>query len=204
MPAALRLVAALAAAALLPPLLPGLITKVKAAAAGRVGPPVLQPWHDLVKLWRKGAVISTTTTWVFLAGPVAAVAACALAVLLLPLGGQPAVLSFRGDFLLFAGLMALARLGTVLAALDTGSAFEGMGAARELGFAAFAEPALVLGFTALAQLTGELTLSGLLGAAAGRWATDSGPLLLILAGWSLVFLAENGHIPWTTPPPTWS
>ncbi len=194
-----RILLVLVAILLLPPLLPGLITKVKALAAGRVGPPVLQLYYDLSKLWRKGAVLSRTTTWVFLAGPVLAVAACVVAALLLPVGGQPGSWSFRGDFLLFVYLLALARFATVLAALDTGSAFEGMGAAREVGFAAFAEPALLLGFVALARQTGDLTLAGMLGAAGGLWGSESGPLLLILAGWALVFLAENGRIPVDDP-----
>ena len=53
-----------------PPLLLGVIDKTKALFAGRVGPPLLQPYYDLIKLLRKGSVFSRTTTWVFRAGPV--------------------------------------------------------------------------------------------------------------------------------------
>src|SRR5437016_13512084 len=84
----------------LPPLLLGVIGKTKAAFAGRVGPPLLQPYYDLIKLVQKGSVLSTTTTWVFLAGPVAGLAAPALALLLVPLASASAPLSFTGDFLL--------------------------------------------------------------------------------------------------------
>ena len=73
----------------LPPLLLGVINKTKALFAGRVGPPLLQPYYDLVKLLRKGSVFSTTTTWVFRAGPVVGLVTAALAVLLVPLG-EPA------------------------------------------------------------------------------------------------------------------
>src|SRR5262245_46060089 len=119
----------------LPPLLLGVIGKTKAAFAGRVGPPLLQPYYDLLTLRRKGLVLSTTTTWVFCAGPVVGLATAALAVLLVPLGSHAAPLAFTGDLILLAYLLALGRFFTASAALDTGSAFEGMGAAREVTFA---------------------------------------------------------------------
>src|SRR5437868_11802478 len=81
----------------LPPLLLGVITKTKAIFAGRVGPPVLQPYYDLIKLVQKGTVLSTTTTWVFQAGPVIGLVTAALAVLMLPLTGGHAPVSFHGD-----------------------------------------------------------------------------------------------------------
>ena len=118
-----------------PPLLLGVIGRTKAAFAGRQGAPVLQPWYDLVRLFRKEMVLSTTTTWVFLVGPVLAVVAPLTASLLVPLGGSRAPISFTGDLVLFAYLFALSRFFTAAAALDTGSAFEGMGAAREVSFA---------------------------------------------------------------------
>ena len=104
---------------------------------------------------RKGAVYSRTTTWVFRAGPVVGLAAVASAGLLIAFGGAPAALSFTGDFVLFAYLLGLARFATVLAALDTGSSFEGMGAAREVTFSSLAEPALFLGLIILARATGS-------------------------------------------------
>src|SRR5260370_23174700 len=86
----------------LPPLLPGVIAKTKALFAGRVGPPVLQPYYDLVKLFRKGTVYSTTTTWVFWAGPVVGLATAGLAVLLLPPPRPGAPGSVTGGFILLA------------------------------------------------------------------------------------------------------
>src|SRR4051794_27106718 len=113
----------------LPPLLVGVIAKTKALFAGRVGPPVLQPYYDVIKLCRKGFVFSTTTTWVFRAGPVVGLVTAFLAVLLIPLTGAEAPVSFTGDLVLLAYLFGLGRFFTASAALDTGSAFEGMGAA---------------------------------------------------------------------------
>jgi len=184
---------------LLPPLLPGLINKVKALAAGRQGPPVLQLYYDLAKLARKQAVISRTTTWVFLGGPAAVAAAVLAASLLVPFGDAPAPVRFEGDMILFAYLFGLARFATVLAALDTGSSFEGMGAAREVTFSVLAEPALFLGFAALAKASGSLSLSGMLAAGGPSLLRATGPLILVLAGWGIVYLAENARIPVDDP-----
>lgn len=185
-------------ALLLPPLIPGLINKVKAVLAGRNGPPVLQLYYDLAKLSRKQAVFSRTTTWIFLAGPVGAVAVGLVAAMLVPFGHGHAPLNFQGDVILFAYLFGLARFLTVLSALDTGSSFEGMGAAREVTFAALAEPALFLGFAALAKSTGSLSLSTML-AHTGPLFKFSGPLVLVLAGWAIVYMAENSRIPVDDP-----
>ncbi len=185
---------------LLPPLIPGLIAKVKARMAGRTGPPVLQLYYDLAKLARKQAVFSRTTSWVFLAGPVGTVAALLVASLLVPFGQTLAPVAFEGDVILFAYLLGLSRFLTVLSALDTGSAFEGMGAAREVSFSALAEPALFFGFAALAKATGSLSLTPMLHAhGMGSAAHLSGPLILILAGWAIVYLAENARIPVDDP-----
>lgn len=185
-------------ALLLPPLIPGLINKVKALMAGRSGPPVLQLYYDLAKLSRKQAVFSRTTTWIFLAGPVGAVAVGLVAAMLVPFGHIHSPLHFQGDVILFAYLFGLARFLTVLSALDTGSSFEGMGAAREVTFAALAEPALFLGFAALAKSTGSLSLSTML-AHSGPLFRFSGPLVLVLAGWAIVYMAENSRIPVDDP-----
>src|SRR5438309_9630897 len=91
----------------LPPLLPGVIAKTKALFAGRVGPPVLQPYYDIIKLFQKDSVFSTTTTWVFRAGPVVGLATAAVAVLVIPLAHSTAAISFTGDLILFAYLLRL-------------------------------------------------------------------------------------------------
>ena len=195
MTAALQLLLVLLAA----PLLPGIITRVKALVAGRSGPPLLQPYYDIVKLLRKGTVLSSTTTWVFLLGPAVAVVAPVLASLLLPLAGPRAPLAFTGDLILFVYLFALSRFFTTAAALDTGSAFEGMGAARELTFSALAEPALFFGLIALARISGSLTLSSMLSVNEEGWQGASAALVLIVASWFIVLLAENSRVPFDDP-----
>ncbi len=185
----------------LPPLLLGVVNRTKAIAAGRKGPPLLQAYFDLAKLLRKGAVYSRTTSWVFRAGPIVGVAAVASAGLLLAMGGAPAAISFGGDFVLFAYLLGLARFFTALAALDTGSAFEGMGAAREVTFASLAEPALFLCLLVLARATGSLSLSGMLGPALpAAWGAHAGAALVLAAlGVFVIALAENSRIPVDDP-----
>jgi len=194
--AILQLVAFLAGA----PLLLGVIGRVKARFAGRTGPPLLQPWHDLVRLARKGAVFSRTTGWVFRAGPTVAFAATLAAGLLLPLGAPESVLRFGGDFILFAYLLGLARFATVLAALDTGSSFEGMGASREATFSALAEPALFLGLVSLARSTRSLDLSHMLGERLHPvWWSDGPALLLVGLAVFAVALAESSRVPVDDP-----
>ena len=196
---ALNLLLHLAALLLLAPLLPGLIARTKAIVAGRQGPPLRQLYFDLAKLAGKRAVYSRTTTFVFLLGPVGTVAAVLVAGLLVPFGDSPAPLHFQGDVILFAYLLGLSRFLTVLSALDTGSAFEGMGAAREATFSALAEPALFLGFAALAKQTGSLSLSTMLASPGFSLERFMGPLILVLAGWAIVYLAENSRIPVDDP-----
>ncbi|MBI1903200.1 MAG: NADH-quinone oxidoreductase subunit H [Planctomycetia bacterium] len=193
---ALHVVVALA----LPPLLLGVIAKTKALFAGRVGPPVLQPYYDLWKLAQKGSVFSTTTTWVFCAGPVVGLVTAVLAVLLIPLAGSDAPLSFPGDVILLAYLLGLSRFFTAASALDTGSSFEGMGAAREVTFACLAEPAIFLGLLVLAKLSGSLQLEKMLGGSlAAQWSAAGAPLVLVILSWFVVLLAENSRIPFDDP-----
>ncbi|OIO03842.1 MAG: hydrogenase [Elusimicrobia bacterium CG1_02_56_21] len=181
---------------LAPPVMLGLITKTKALVAGRKGPPVLQPLYDTIKLLGKGAVYSSTTTWMFKLGPVVSLAAVFCASALAPLAGAP-LISFNGDAILFAYLFALGRFVTVMAALDTGSSFEGMGASREVAFSSLAEPALILTFASLAYRSGGLCL-------AQMFAPHSGPsaaagTILVLGTLFVVLLAENSRIPVDDP-----
>lgn len=183
-----------------PPLLLGVIQKTKAFFAGRKGPPLLQPYRDLARLMRKGVVFSTTTTWVFRAAPLVSLAAVLLAGLLVPLGSFPAPLRFEGDLVLFAYLFGLARFFTTAAALDTGSAFEGMGASREVTFACLSEPALFFGFLALARLSGTFSLTDMLHAPGGTsLAGSAASLVLVAVGLFVVLLAENCRVPVDDP-----
>jgi formate hydrogenlyase subunit 4 len=185
---------------LLAPLLPGIINQVKAKFAGRKGPSLFQLYYDLYKLLRKDFVYSRTTSVVFRIAPVLILVCMLFACMILPWGGFPAPISFDGDFILLLYLLGLARFATVLAALDTGSSFEGMGASREVLISALAEPALLLGFMVLILHTGS---SGLLGIASGITASDwqsTAPLLVMVSfAWYFILLAENSRLPVDDP-----
>jgi formate hydrogenlyase subunit 4 len=143
---------------------------------------------------------SATTTWVFAAAPVVVVVTTLFAGLLVPVAGFAAPVTFAGDFVLFAYLLALGRFFTAAAALDTGSPFEGMGAAREVGFAWLTEPALFFAFLALAKLSGSLSIDGMLrGPQAAAWLDRTAPLLLTAAGLFIVLLAECSRVPVDDP-----
>ena len=183
-----------------PPVVGGIIARTKSAFAGRRGPPILQPYFDLVKLARKGAVYSRTTTWVFRAGPVIALAATLTAGLLVPLTAEPAPLAFEGDVILFAYLLGLARFVTILAAADTGSSFEGMGASREATFGALAEPALFAGILVLALGAKSLCLSVILGPSLhALWGAIGPALVLVAVSFAILLLVENCRIPADDP-----
>jgi formate hydrogenlyase subunit 4 len=184
----------------LAPILPGIINRIKALAAGRKGVPTLQLYFDLGKLVRKGAVYSGTTTWVFRAGPVVGLAAAVTVLALVPAGGMPATVSFSGDLILFAGILATMRMFTMLAALDTGSSFEGMGASREATFAVFAEPALLVALAAVMRVTGSISLSAAaLAADPVLWKTTAASLGLAVAALFVVLLAESARVPVDDP-----
>jgi formate hydrogenlyase subunit 4 len=184
----------------LAPLLLGVVNRTKAVFAGRTGPPLLQGYCDLLKLLRKGEVRSRTTTWVFGTGPLVGRAATAVAAATLPMAGAAAPIAFPGDFVLLAYLLGLARFFTVVAALDTGSAFEGMGASREVALSALVEPTLFLGLVALGRRAGAFSLSGMYQAATPELWAHAGPeLALVAVALMVIVLAENSRIPVDDP-----
>jgi len=178
---------------LLAPLLPGLINRVKARVAGRRGPPVLQLYFDLARLWKKGVVVSNLASPAFLVLPAVAWVAVTGAAMLVPLGPAGASLSFRGDVLLMIYLLALARFCTAWAAMETGSAFEGMGTAREVSYAVLAEAAMIAAMLSLSVQTGSVSLVTMLAPSAGAGAA------LLAAGLFIVLLAENCRVPFDDP-----
>ncbi len=187
-------------ALVMPPLLLGVIGKTKAAFAGRVGAPFLQPYYDIYRLLQKGTVFSTTTSWVFRAGPIVALATAAVAALLVPFGAHPSPISFDGDMILYAYLFALGRFFTMAAALDTGSSFEGMGSAREATYSCLAEPTLFFALITLSRLSGSYSLTGMLtNVSGGAWLYAGASLLLLIGGMFIVLLAENCRIPFDDP-----
>lgn len=178
---------------LLAPLLPGIINKVKAWVAGRQGPPVLQLYYDLARLWRKSVVLSTLASPGFIIAPAVAWTAVVAAALLLPLAGAGAAFSFDGDVLLLVYFLALARFCTAWGAMETGSAFEGMGAAREVSFAVLAEIGIITAVLTLVVQSGSIALSSMFEPLPGPGAA------LLAVGLFIILLAENCRVPFDDP-----
>ncbi len=123
---------------------PGIILRTKSIASGRKGPGIMQPLKDIVRLFRKGSVYSETTSIIFRIAPVISFSSVVMACLVIPFSSYKGVVSFDGDFIFFAYILALGRFFIIISALDTGSSFEGMGASREALFSIFAEPAFFI------------------------------------------------------------
>ena len=193
-----------AAASLLPsvcalvlaPLLPGIVNRTKAFVAGRRGASLLQPYRDIRKCLRRGAVYGEATSWAFRLGPVANLAALLAALLVVPLGGIAAPLSFAGDLVVLVGLLAAGRFATVLAALDTGSSFEGMGASRETTFASLVEPGLFIALAALGIASHDSSLSAMLGEVE---LVTRAPLVMVGVSLFALTLAECARVPVDDP-----
>jgi formate hydrogenlyase subunit 4 len=182
------------------PLVLGIINRTKAFVAGRRGPPLLQPYRDVAKSLRRGAVYGEATSALVRLGPVVNIGALVAGLLLLPFASVPAVIAFPGDVIVLVGLLALGRFATVLAALDTGSSFEGMGASREVHYAAMAEPALLLALATLTRVTGATSLTAIYGGiGVSTWGHALPTLALVAVTFLVLELVENSRIPVDDP-----
>ncbi len=132
---------------------PGIIALTKAKLGGRKGPGLFQPLFDIFRLFRKGSVYSTTGSIIFQVAPIIYFASVVIAVLFIPFGNYQGLLSFDGDFVFFAYLLAIGKFMMIIGALDTGSGFEGMGANREALYSMLVEPAFFILMGSLALLT---------------------------------------------------
>ena len=181
------------------PLVVGLIRKVKARLLGRIGPPILQPWRDLARLARKQPVLAENASWVFSGAPAVTFAATLAAAALVPSFALGMTAAPLADLLVIAGLLGVARCALGLAGMDVGTAFGGIGSSREMMFAVFAEPALLLVIFTLSLLAGSTNLDAIAGAlhdgALGLRVSLGLSLIAMLA----IAIAENGRIPVDNP-----
>ncbi len=181
------------------PLVVGGIRWLKARLMGRRGASPLQPLRDLLKLLKKRPVLAENASAVSLIAPYLGFAAALAAIALVPSFARGMAFAPLSDLILLAGLLALGRVALALAGLDVGTAFGGLGAAREMSFAALAEPALLVAVLSLAILAGTTGLEGLGGAmqegSLGLRVSLGLSLIALLA----VALAENARIPVDNP-----
>jgi formate hydrogenlyase subunit 4 len=188
-------------AMLLAPLYSAIILKVKAFFGGKQGPPLLINYFTLVKLFQKGSVYSTSTTFIFKLGPMVSLAAAATVLMFLPIAGSPPLFSFEGDIILLLYLLGLGRFFTIVAAMDTASPFEGMGAAMEAYFPIICEATLFVILILFYLLTGELRLAAYFTGdrPLWLWASIGSPLLFVVIAFFIILLTENSRVPVDDP-----
>jgi formate hydrogenlyase subunit 4 len=183
------------------PLIVGLIRKVKARLQCRRGASVFQPYADLVKLFRKQPVVSSTTSWIFTATPYILFASTLAAGLLVPVFISKTPLSFAGNIIALVYLLAVGTFFLMLAGLDAGSSFGGMGSSREAIVASLTEPAMMLSIFAIALTAGSTNLSTIVHKTAVLEGimTDPSPHLMAFAALVIVAIAETGRVPVDNP-----
>lgn len=186
---------------ILSPAIVALIRKVKARLQCRRGPSLIQPYSDLAKLFRKQPVVSTTTSWIFTATPYIVFGSTLTACLLVPVFVSQIPLSFAGNIIALVSLFALGTFFLILAGLDAGSAFGGMGSSREAIVASLTEPAMIMSIFAIALTAGSTNLSVIVHNTARLEGivTDPAPHLMALAALFIVTLAETGRVPVDNP-----
>ena len=133
----------------------GIIIRIKSITSGRKGPGIFQPVKDVIRLIKKGAVYSKTTSFVFQVAPSIYFVSILMAIMVIPFGRYRGIISFEGDFVFFAYVLGVGKFFSIISALDTGSSFEGMGASREALYSMFAEPAFFILMGSFALLTGH-------------------------------------------------
>lgn len=177
----------------------GIINRTKSIFSGRKGPGILQPVKELIRLFRKGVVYSKTTSFIFQIAPAIYFSSVVMAMLVVPFGSSKGLISFNGDFIFFAYVLALGKFFSIIAAMDTGSSFEGMGASREALYSMFAEPAFFILMGALALLTGYTSFQEIV--AALHIGSSITYALAVLAAFILGMLAmiENSRMPVDDP-----
>ena len=177
----------------------GIITRVKSIASGRKGPGLFQPMWDIFRLLKKGTIYSSTTSFIFKIAPIIYFATILSASFLLPFHNEPGLLSFQGDFIAFSYMLALGKFFMIIAALDTGSAFQGMGASREALYSLLVEPAFFILFASFAMFTGYTSFYEIYNSI--YFASYIAIFAGVLAAYNLfqIIMVENSRVPYDDP-----
>ncbi len=177
----------------------GIINRTKSIFSGRKGPGIFQPLRDVARLLKKGAVYSNTTSFIFQIAPSVYFSSVVMAMMVVPFGQSKGIISFEGDFIFFAYVLALGKFFSIIAAMDTGSSFEGMGASREALFSMFAEPAFFILLGSLSLLTGHTSFQEIF--ASLHLGSPISYALSVLAAFVLgmITMIENSRMPIDDP-----
>jgi formate hydrogenlyase subunit 4 len=184
----------------LPPLVNGIVRKSKARLQNRQGPPLTQSYFDLLKLFRKEALVSVNASWIFRVTPYIVFGTTFLVALLMPMFSPHVPLGWMSDFILLVYLLGLGRFFIALSALDTASSFGGLGSSREMTIASLVEPAMILSIFATAASIGTMNLNAIASSVSPSITSVLNPSqILAFAGLFIVTLAETGRIPVDNP-----
>ena len=184
---------------LLAPLFTGYVRKVKARLVRRQGPPLLQPYRDLVRLARKEVVLADSASWLFRTIPYLMFAAIWVAASLVPTFRTGLMFSWSADLIAIIALLGSARFLLALAGMDVGTSFGGIGSSREVMIASLAEPAMIMIVFTLALIAGSTQLSTMAAFMASSAVGLRVSLGLGLIALTMVAIAENGRIPIDNP-----
>src|SRR5437016_3133756 len=184
---------------LLAPLLTGLTRKVRARILSRRGPPLLQPYRDIIRLMRKDAVLAENASWLFRVIPYIVFAATWVAAALVPTFATGLIFSWSADMIAIIAFLATARFFLALAGLDVGTSFGGIGSSREVMIASLAEPAMLMIVFTLALIAGSTQLSTVAGFMVSPAVGLRVSLGLALIALIMVAIAENARIPVDNP-----
>ena len=177
----------------------GILNRTRSLMSGRKGPGILQPVKDLIRLFRKGTIYSETTSSIFRIAPIIYFSSVLMACLVIPFGSQSGLVSFDGDFIFFAYILAAGRFFNIISAMDTGSSFEGMGASREALYSLFAEPAFFILIGSIALVTGNTSFHQMFSAL--HMVSSVTYTIGALAAFVLIMIAmiENSRMPVDDP-----
>ncbi|MCX7296347.1 MAG: NADH-quinone oxidoreductase subunit H [Hyphomicrobiales bacterium] len=184
---------------LLAPLLTGFVRKVKARLLSRKGPPLLQPYRDLLRLMRKDVVLADNASWLFRVIPYLVFAATWVAASLVPTFRSGLMFSWTADLIAIIAVLGSARFFLALAGMDAGTSFGGIGSSREVMISSLAEPAMLMIVFVIALIAGSTQLSTM---AAFMNSAEVGlrvSLGLALIALTIVAIAENARIPVDNP-----
>ena len=182
------------------PLLIGLLRTVRARLEGRAGPPIVQPWRDLRKLWTKERIVPEHTSWIFAFAPVVLVSSTLVIAAIVPVVSTASPFDHVGDLFAIVSLFLVGTVFLALAGLDPGTAFGGMGASREMTVAALAEPTLLLAVFAIAGRAQSSNLAAIVTATLHEpRSVVSAQSLLALVALTIASLAECARLPVDNP-----
>ncbi len=185
---------------LVAPLVNGVIKKVKAFTQKRKGAPLLQMYFDLFKLMKKNSVVSETSSWIFKATPYVVITTALGAGLMVPATTLVSHAGFTGDIILLVYLLALGRFFMMLAGLDTGSTFGGMGSSREAMISSLMEPSIMITLFTTGLVAGTTSIGGIMAAVKGMTAPMAQPVfVMVFLATLIIIIAETSRIPVDDP-----